>query len=107
MEPLTLAALAALAVKVTSALKYLTSGAWREAATQAVTWGAGIGVVALAAQADLSSGIAIGDVALGSLDFPSQILVGISLGSLGSFGYDIKKAVDGSDSAHEPPLASR
>jgi hypothetical protein len=105
MEVFTAATLAALVVKFTSVLKYLSDRDWRQAVTQVVPWVAGIVAVALAAQADVAEGFIIwGQQALGDLDFWSQVLAGIALGSAGSLTYDFKKAVDGSDSAAEPPL---
>jgi hypothetical protein len=105
MEVFTAATLAALVVKFTSVLKYLSSRAFREAATQVIPWVAGVLAVVLAAQADVSEGFIVwGQQALGDLDFWSQVLAGIALGSGGSVVYDFKKAVDGTDSASEPPL---
>lgn len=104
MEPITVAFLTALAVKATSTIKYLTSGDARAAASQVIAWACGVAVVVLAAQADIASGLDIGGVPLGSLDFGSQVLAGLGLGSAGSFAYDFKAAVDGTDSAAEPKL---
>ena len=104
MEPLTLAALSALAVKIVSALKYLTARDINAFVTQVIAWVVGIGVIALAAQADLAAGIDIGGVLLQDLDFASQVFVGLGLASAASFAFDVKKALDGSDSAKEPSL---
>lgn len=106
MEVFTAATLAALVVKITSVLKYLSAGQFREALTQVVPWVAGILVAIVAANADVASGIVIwGDMALGQLDGWSQVLAGVALGSGGSLVYDFKKAVDNSDTAAEPPLS--
>jgi hypothetical protein len=105
MEVFTAASLAALVWKITSVLKYLTSGQVRQTVTQVIPWVAGILAVVVAAQADVAEGIVVfGTHALGDLDGWSQILAGISLGSAASVGYDVKKAVDATDSATEPPL---
>lgn len=103
MEPFTLAALAALVVKIVSVVKSL--GKDRNAVvTQALTWAVGVAVAFLAAHADLTSALVVADRQLGSLDAGSLVLVGLSLSSLGSFAYDVKKSVDGTDSAAEPRL---
>lgn len=104
MDPITLVALGALAVKAVSTVKYALARDTGATVTQVLTWLVGIGVIALAAQADIAAGIDIGGTPLGMLDFPSQVLVGLSLSSAGSFAYDVKRAIDGSDSAAEPPL---
>ena len=103
MEPITLATLAALAGKIVSFIKYLVARDWNAVATQAAVWIAGIVVVLLAAQSEIAD-ITIGDQALSALDFASQVLVGLGLGSAFSFAYDVKSAVDNTDSAAEPPL---
>jgi hypothetical protein len=105
MEVFTAATLGALVLKITSVLKYVTSGAYREALTQVIPWVAGVLALMLAANADVASGLVIwGEQTLGQLDGWSQILAGISLGSGASVAYDFKKAIDGGDSAAEPPL---
>jgi hypothetical protein len=107
MEVFSAATLAALVVKVTSVLKYLSAGKTREAITQLIPWLAGVVTVMVAAQANVSEGLVVfGELALGQLNVWSQILAGLALGSGGSLVYDFKKAVDNSDSAAEPPLLS-
>lgn len=105
MEPITLVSLAALVVKVVSAIK-MAGKDWNALVTQALTWAVGVAVLALAANADLTAGIVVYDGAppLGDLDFGSVVLAGLALASLGSFAYDYKKARDNTDSAAEPRL---
>jgi hypothetical protein len=105
MEVFTAATLAALVLKVTSFTKYVIAGQLRQALTQAVPWGVGMGGVWVAAQSMVAENMRIwGEVSLGQLDGWSIVLAGLALGSFGSFGYDVKKAVDNTDSAAEPPL---
>ena len=104
MEVFTLAALAALVVKVTSAAKYLRSGAYKDFATQVFVWIVGVGAAFLAVNSNAMAGIDLNGVTLGSLNGSSTVLFGIALGSLASFSKDVTKAVDGSDSAAEPSL---
>lgn len=106
MEVFTAASLAALIYKVTSVLKYTSAGEFRQVLTQIIPWAAGVIGVCLAAQADVSSGLQVfGDMALSQLDGWSLVLAGVSLGSAASTAYDVKKAVDNTDSAAEPPLS--
>lgn len=104
-DVLTLAALAALAAKLVSALKYLLDRDTRQFLTQLIVWVAGVLVVLVAAQADIAAGIVVGSTPLSALDIWSQVLVGLQLSSTAAFAYDFKKAIDGTDSAAEPPLA--
>lgn len=104
----TLAALAALAYKVTSLLKYATSGQVRSAVTTVVPWAAGFLVLLVGAQADATAAIMLPGLRepLGQLDVWSLMLAGTTIGAVGSAGYDLKSAVDNTDTAVEPPLAS-
>lgn len=105
MEPFTLIALSTLSLKLTSVVKYLSARDWTSSLTQIVAWAAGVLVVCVAAQADLTAALEpIPGHALGDMDFWSQVLVGMGLASLGSTVYDVKSAIDGGDSAKEPSL---
>lgn len=105
MEVFSSASLAAFAIKVTSVLKYLSAGQVREAITQVVPWLAGVIMVAVAAHANVSQDLVVfGEMALRQLNGWSQVLAGVALGSTGSFAYDLKKALDNTDTASEPPL---
>lgn len=105
-EVFSLAALSTLIVKVGSWLKFVHARDWNAALTQAVIWGLGIGAVMIAAQADIAEGFRVfGGSLLADLDAWSQVLAGLTLASVGSVGfYDFRKALDGTDSAKEPPL---
>lgn len=105
-EVVTLAALAALVTKFTTWLKFVRAKDWNATLTQAAVWAVGIGVAMIAAQADVAQGLTVfGNNLLADLDVWSQVLVGLGLGSAGSVVfYDYRKALDGSDSAKEPPL---
>lgn len=105
LQAFTAATLLALAAKVTSVIKYATAGQWRDVATQLVTWVVTVAALLIGAQAEVAQGIVIwGERTLADLDVWSLILVGLSIGSGASFAYDFKKAIDGTDSASEPPL---
>lgn len=104
MEALTLAALALLAVKVMTVVKSVGKDN-NKALTQVVTWGVGTGILALAGHSAVTSDIIVfGSHRLGDLDFGSTVLAGMSLSSVGSFGYDATKAIDNTQTAAEPSL---
>lgn len=106
MEALGFAALAALVIKIVSVVKAIGKDN-NIVATQVVVWAVGIIVLFLAGEADVTSGMVIpgfSDIHLGDLDAASIVLAGLALGSSGAFAYDVKKAVDNSDSATEPAL---
>lgn len=99
-----LAAGLALIYSSVNLLKYLKAGDVNAVVTQLVVWAAGVGVFALLAATNWADGIKVGELALGQLNFASLVLVGVSAGSAASVGFDVKKAIDKSDSAHTPPL---
>jgi hypothetical protein len=108
IEVVTLVSLGALAWKVTSVLKYVTAGQFREAVTQLVPWVGAWGILAAAAASGAADSTLIwGHQTLGDMNVWGLLLAGISLGSGASVGYDLKKARDNSDEAGEPPLGGR
>jgi len=106
MEIVLLTALTALGWKIIDLLKFLRAGDVNAAVTQVVTWAAGVGVVFLGSATDWAETFAVNGITLESLNGASKVLVGASLLSLGSVGFDFKKALDGSDSARTPSLIS-
>jgi len=105
IEVVTGATLSALLVKFTSFLKYVSDGKYRESLTQVVAWIAGILVVWLGSVIQVTEDVIIfGHETLGVMNGWSVILAGLAMGSGGAFAYDFKKALDGTDSASEPPL---
>src|SRR5262245_22462598 len=105
MEVLTTATLIALVVKALSALKFITTGDVRQFITQILSWLLGFLILLIAAQADVAQHLVLwGDQRLGDMDVWSLFLAGLAIASTGSFAYDVKKALDGSDTASEPSL---
>jgi hypothetical protein len=104
----TWAALAALAIKVTSLIKYMLTGQVRQSATTVVPWLAAFAVLMLGSQADATSAIMLPglNVALGHADIASLMLAATALGSTGSVVHDFTKAVDNTQSAAEPKLGA-
>ncbi len=106
MEFAPLALLGALVYKFVDFLKFVKVGDWNAAGTQAIAWLAGILAITLFANSDFSAGINFGERSLGSLNFISQVVIGLSATSLFSAFYDVKRALDNSDSARTPSLIS-
>ncbi len=104
MEFAPLALLGALVYKFVDFLKFLRAKDVNAAGTQAVAWLAGILAITLFANSDFSEGINFGGRSLGSLNFVSQVIIGLSATSLFSAFYDVKRAIDRSDSAKTPAL---
>lgn len=100
-------ALAALVWKFVDFLKYCTSwssGGRNGAVTQLIIWVAGVVAVLLFARSDWAGSVSIGELTLDRMNLWSQIVAGLSVGSLTSVGFDTKKAVDATDSAKTPSL---
>jgi hypothetical protein len=74
--------------------------------TQLVTWGAGVVVTFILASSDFGDGILVAHSALGKLNGWSLVLVGLTIASTGSVGYDFKRALDATDSSAQPSLVS-
>lgn len=92
--------------KTVSVIKALFNKDMNTVVTQAVVWATGFAGLSLAAHAAVTEAYALPGFTepLGSLDAASLGLLAWILGATGSFAYDFKKAVDGSDSAVEPAL---
>ena len=106
---LTFAGLAALGVQVTSIIKFLTAGQGRQALTAVLPWLGLFVVLLLGGQADATAGLVVPglDVTLGHLDVASLAIVAATVGSSGSVAFvNFRKAIDGNDSAAEPPLGA-
>lgn len=104
MEFLPLLAASTLVWKAVDFVKYLLARDKNATITQLTTWLGGVGVTGLLANSDFAENIEIGSALLGSMNWPSIILVGLSLGSSASSAFDLKKALDGSDSAKTPQM---
>lgn len=101
------AAIIALSVKLTDLGKYALAGNVRAAVTQIATWLAGILAVLLASSAGIAEGVELGGVVLDNLDFGSVVLLGVGLSSVGSVTYDVKRALDNTDSARTTSVPAR
>lgn len=94
--------------KTVSVIKALFARDTNTVVTQVVVWLVGFAGLSLAAHAAVTEAFALPGFTepLGQLDAASLGLLAWILGATGSFAYDVKKAVDGSDSAAEPKLLS-
>lgn len=103
-----IAVLAALAFAVNKSVSVIKSvGKDNNAVvTQALVWIIGIAALFLAGQAQFTAGLVVPglNIALGDMNGWSILMAGWMLGSSGSFAYDVKSAIDGTDSAVEPKL---
>jgi hypothetical protein len=106
----------ALVYKATDLIKYVAVvvDRGRGAAARSEAWSgilalllgsaAGVGIVFLMDVTSWTSGIKFGDTALVSLSFWDKVVLGLVITSLASSFFDIKKAIDGTDSASTPKL---
>jgi hypothetical protein len=99
-----LVAALALVWKIVDFAKQVRVGDMNAVVTQAVTWVAGVVVVFILANSDFGNGIQVAHSSLGHLNGWSLVLVGLTVASSGSVGYDFKRALDSSDSAAQPSL---
>lgn len=104
MEFIPVVQMAVLVFAIINFLKAASNKDVNNVVTQIIVWVAGVMVVLLAAQTDFADGISVGDKVLTTLNFWSLLFVGLTISSLASFGVEIKKALDGNDSAKTAPL---
>jgi hypothetical protein len=107
-EFVTFASLVAIAMHVTSLIKYGTAGQFRELLTGVLPIAGLFVVLLLGAEADATAGIVIPGLeqVLGDLDVASLLLVAVAGGSGGAQVFNFRKAVDNTDSAVEPALGA-
>jgi len=101
-----LTAIAFLANKIIELLKYLRAKDWNAAFTLATIEVSGVIVMLIAAAAKVTETLVLPGTSepIGTLDTASVVLLGLVMTSLSSTIYDFKKAIDGGDSAKQPPL---
>lgn len=104
---LVFAALAFAVNKTVSVVKALGKD-WNMVVTQVVVWVTAFIALLVASVADITEAYALPGFVqpLGELNVASVALLAWMLGGSGSFAYDFKKALDGTDSASEPALLS-
>jgi len=85
-------------------LKALTNKDKNAAVTQLIAWAAGVGGVFIAGASQFASEIKIGSHSLETLNGPTKLFVGLMIASAAKVVFDVKKSLDGSDSAVQPKL---
>lgn len=106
MDTITWVALAALVIKVVGVIKSVGKDN-NAAITQALVWIIGVGAVLVAGQSHFAGGLVFSGVKAADFNFWDSVLAGMALSSVGSFGYDLKKSFDNTDSASEPALLKK
>lgn len=107
MEDLTpVILLAALATQVTTIIKFLTAGYFRQAATALVPWVVSFVALVLGANASEINDYTLPGLSepLAAMDVASLLFAAAALGSSGGLLYKAITAIDQTDSAAEPPL---
>lgn len=100
------AALGATIYTAVNLLRYIKARDWNGVVTLVLACFVGIGVVWLAAQANITENLLLVEDGqpLGLLDGWSLVLAGVALASLSSAFTDIRKAFDNSTTAEKPQL---
>lgn len=101
---LPVALVGALVYTVINFLKLVTNRQWSGVATQVCTWLGGVIVVVIASRSSFGPSVNVAGVALSSANAADLALIGLSASSLFSAFYDVKRAIDNTDSASTPPL---
>jgi hypothetical protein len=104
MSLVPLVAVGTLVFTVVNFLTFLTSHNWNAAITQLIAWTAGVVGIILAAHTQYASQISFGTQKLSEASWPTQVFLGLIATSLLSTVNEIKKAIDGTDSAAKAPL---
>lgn len=104
MEFIPAIAMIALILKLVDFLKSITNKDKNAIVTQGFTWLFATAVVALYSQTAWAGNLEFGGQTLENMNLASIIAVGLALGSTASTGFDLKKAIDRSDSAKTPTL---
>jgi hypothetical protein len=89
---------------LTNFAKFLTNRDWKSAVTLIVAWVIGVLAVWLLGATIWGAQINVGDQTLDLLSFWDKVVAGLVVASSASFGYDLKRSFDGSDSAATPPM---
>ena len=100
-----LAAMATLVIAIVNLIQYAKARDVNGVVTTFAVWVAGVVVALLVRETDFASGIDVTDtLTLGALNTWSTIFLGLTVGTIGQFAVQIKRAVDSSDSAAKPDL---
>lgn len=98
------AVLAAVIYALIGFAKLVRNADWNGAKTQAIVWAASILGVVLVSVSELGSRIDVLGIPLDDASWPLRIIVGLVPAAIGITGYDVKKAIDNSDTSNSLPL---
>jgi hypothetical protein len=87
--------------------KFLLNGDWNQALTLIVGWLVGIAALWLFGATVWGGLVSVGEHTLDDLSFWDKVVAGLAVVSSASFGYDLKRAFDRSDSASTPALLGK
>jgi len=102
-----LVALGTLIFTVVNFFKYLSGRNWNGAITQAIAWVAGVIGIVIFSHTPYAAAITIGGVPLQSMNFWSQLFIGLMATSILSTLNEGYKALDPSQTAEKPKLLPR
>lgn len=92
-------------VAAVNMLRYAVNRNVNGVATLGAAWLGGWGMTALAAHSSVTDGVTLmGSQPIAATNWADQLLYGIAVASFGSFGVEVKKALDRSDNASKPRL---
>lgn len=72
--------------------------------TTLAVWVAGVVTVSLLWKTDFADTFMILDKPLGTYNFASVVFIGLTISAMAQFAVEIKKAIDGHDTAVKPPM---
>ena len=96
--------LVAVAGKVIDFAKSVTNRDVNAVVTQAAAWAGGVATTFLFGASDFASGVPVGDLVLSDVNGWSKVVIGVMVGSGASLAYDLKRALDSTDSAKTASL---
>jgi hypothetical protein len=96
----------ALILKLTDFVKYVRNGDKNGMVTTVTGWAVGLVSIWLILQTDWADEIKFGDEALSSLNTGSKIVLALVATSVAGVLYDVKKAVDNTDTASTPRMTA-
>lgn len=99
MDFVATAALIAVIWKAVDFLKALRNAEWNGVLTQLIVWVAAAGVMLLFRETQYAQEIAVGNGTLALMNTWDTLAVALAFGSAASATFDIKKSIDGTDSA--------
>lgn len=99
-------ALGIVALTLTNLVKYLRARNWNGVLTLLAAWAVGAGTLWLFGATAWAHGVTINGTSLDKLASLDKVVAGLVVASLGSFGFDIQKALDHTQSAATPQLLS-